>query len=1045
MAADLNFETYIENVRKVDHDYANEHSYRTFFENLMSGAIKSLANHPTEILHEAKQVKRKAPDFRLKQGGQILGYIETKKIGENLDKIRKSSQIKGYLQLSPNILLTDYLRFVWIKNGEVQADVQLTTLSAIEGKPAPLDPTCVKELSDLLRGFLNVSPVGIGAAKELAVELATRCRLLRDFMVEELIRQQKEEKQGRLNSLYQSFKTQVFSDLKLKEFADAYAQTLGYGLFLAKFNAAATDKIDLYNAKKFVPQTFRLLRELVDFLDVLDHENYKDIKWVVEEIMSLINGLDLMSLQDNLSFDHRKVHHRIKTKSEDEARLFERDPYIYFYEDFLNAYDSETRESRGVYYTPPPVVNFIVRTIDNILVDIFEIKDGLADRNRVTVLDFACGTGTFLLEIFQQVFEKLGISSGKTNAVIRQHLLRNMFGFEFLIAPYTIAHLKLSQFLEEKGHPLQGNERLQVFLTNTLEPIEPQMNAFLPALSEEAENAQKVKDKPILVITGNPPYSGHSRNKGKWIKDLINTYKFVDGKPLGERNSKWLQDDYVKFVRFAQHKMAEVDDGIIGIITNHSFLDNPTFRGMRQSLMKSFDQIYLMDLHGNSRKKEKCPEGSADQNVFDIEQGVSISFFVKKLGLSDTKKGVFHSEIWGSRLDKYKSLFDSKHKNLEWEQLEPVSPFYLFVPQDTKKWNEYNLGWPVTSLFIEQTIGLYTARDSLTIQFKQQEVSKVLNSILNETDEDIITKYNLPKDGKNWSVSSARQDLKEEGLDDKKFTTILYRPFDMRNTYYTGKSGGFMARPRGLAMKAMLRNNIGLVTSRQFSATGSSIFNTVNVTDGLVDLNFYRRGGQNLFPIYFYDSENNRHENFSEDFREFIDEKYDHVFEPEEIFNYIYAVLHAQEYREVYNEFLRIDFPRIPFCDNRDDFEALSSLGSELVTAHLMRDVPKRGLGDYKGPDNHTVEERRFQPPQEGEQTGKLYINKNNYFDNVPHEVWEFQIGGYQVLDKYLKDRKNRTLSLDEMENVENIVNILDFTREQMQCINTAYQQAFSD
>jgi predicted helicase len=388
--------------------------------------------------------------------------------------------------------------------------------------------------------------------------------------------------------------------------------------------------VTLHNARQYVPGSFRLIRELVDFLSELEKDEYQNVRWVIEEVLSIVNGLKLAEIHEGLSFKHRKtVSHKVRAKDEEEHRLFERDPFIYFYEDFLAKYDAKMKKSRGVYYTPPPIVNFIVRAIDVILKDTFGIKDGLADHKRVTVLDFACGTGTFLLEVFERIFDNIGgPDAGRAGPVVREHLLKNVFGFEYLIAPYTIAHLKLSQYLSDQGHALMDNDRLQIFLTNTLEPIEPQKHLLLPAVTAEVEAAQKVKDREILVITGNPPYSGHSKNKGAWIKARINAYKQVDGKPLGEKNPKWLQDDYVKFIRFAQMKMDAVEEGIVGVITNHSWLDNPTFRGMRQSLMRSFEQIYVLDLHGNSKKKERAPDGSDDQNVFDIKQGVAISFFV---------------------------------------------------------------------------------------------------------------------------------------------------------------------------------------------------------------------------------------------------------------------------------------------------------------------------------------------------------------------------------------------------------------------------------
>jgi predicted helicase len=561
----------------------------------------------------------------------------------------------------------------------------------------------------LLQGFFSTAPEGIGRAQQLAMALATRSKLLHDYLGEELVRQEREHKEERLYGLFQIFRDQIFHELTLNEFADAFAQMAAYGLFLARLNSDS-NPITLHNAREYVPGSFRLIRELVDFLTELEKPEYRDVRWVVEEVLSIVNALNLPAIHEDLSFRKRKaISRKVRASDEEEHRLFERDPFIYFYEDYLKAYDAATRKSRGVYYTPPPIVNFIVRAVDDILKTSFGIRDGLADNKRVTVLDFACGTGTFLLEAFQRIFDNIGgPDDGRADLIVRNHLLENLFGFEYLIAPYTIAHLKLSQYLKDQGHPLKNDERLQVFLTNTLEPIEPQAHLLLPAISEEVKAAQKVKDRKILVITGNPPYSGESKNKGAWIRAAIDGYKFTietdDAgrevkKPLGERNPKWLNDDYVKFIRFAQLKMDVVEEGVVGIITNHSWLDNPTFRGMRQSLMRSFEQIYVLDLHGNAKKKAQAPDGSKDENVFDIEQGVAISLFVKRPGV---ERGIWRGDLWGKRLEKYKAVAEGTLQSLKFAAIVPTAPHYLYHYQDTDIRAEYEQGVPVPDILTGQ-------------------------------------------------------------------------------------------------------------------------------------------------------------------------------------------------------------------------------------------------------------------------------------------------------------------------------------------------------
>jgi hypothetical protein len=980
------FENYLRSLRQ-DRDEKNELSDRAALEALLNAAARA-ADPGIHIIHEAKKVAGSgAPDFKVMKAAMILGYVENKTIGENLDQVLKSDQIRRYKALSNNILLTDYLQFIWIKDGKVNGRENIAFPDDLEGKAKKPREDRVKAVSDLLRGFFSITPEGIGHAQQLALALATRSHFLRDFLDRELRRQEKEHREGRLYGLYQIFRDQVFHELALGEFADAFAQMLAYGLFLAKLNSNG-EVITLANARQFVPGSFRLIRELVQFLDDVSAPEYVEIRWVVEEILSIVNGLDLHAIREDLSFKHRKaISRKVRAQDEEEHRLFERDPFIYFYEDFLGKYDAKMKKARGVYYTPPPIVNFIVRAVDDILKESFGIPDGLADNKRVTVLDFACGTGTFLLEVFQRAFDNIGgAEAGRAEPTVREHFLSHIFGFEYLIAPYTIAHLKLSQYLSDQGHPLKGDERLQVFLTNTLEPIKPQANFLLPAISAEVEAAQTFKDREILVIVGNPPYSGESKNKGPWIRAAINSYKFTletneagreVRKPLGEKNSKWLNDDYVKFIRFAQMKMDAVDEGVVGIITNHSWLDNPTFRGMRQSLMRSFDQIYVLDLHGNAKKKERAPDGSDDENVFDIEQGVAISLLVKK---KDAKRGVWRADWWGKRLAKYQAGAEQTIASVEWQKLEPRAPDLLMLAQDYDEKARYDIGWKVTDIFPTNSVGIVTARDNLSIHFDKAELMKTVLDFAALDLETARQKYQLGEDVDDWKVEWAQDDVKAHGADERYATKILYRPGDVRWTYFTGRSRGFICRPRQDVMRHMMRENVGIITTRLTKDDWS-----VLVTDTLAA---HKSGSRYdisyLFPLYLYppgpgrrhtksdiSGENesfagkSRIENFAHPFRKWLDEKYEHHFSPEELFGYIYAIMHAPSYRARYAEFLRIDFPRVPFPESADDFETLSGLGWALVQAHLLRELPRQGLAGYHGKGDHTVEAVRYSPEEQ--------------------------------------------------------------------------------
>ena len=1040
------FTAYFNAIKGLDAAEATEHTLRGALENLLN-AIAAAESPNVTIIHEPKQDKTKlgAPDFKIKLNETILGYLETKPIGENLDTVLQSAQIAKYKRLSGNLILTDYLEWLWLRDGRIIKRETLCYPSDAGNRKARLDPDKAEKVATLLADFLSVPPDKLGNTNTLSRALAVRCHDLRDFLLEELERQEKEHQEGRLYGLYAVFKKEVFQELALKEFADAFAQTLGYGLFLAKLNAGELTAVTLGNAKRHIPTNFALLRELVNFLDELDQDEYQGIRWLVEEILSIMNALDLTAIHEDLAFTKRQS--RQSAPTEDERLLFAKDPYVYFYEDFLKAYDKDTRKGRGVYYTPPPVVNFIVRAVHDILKDTFGITQGLADRKRVTVLDFATGTGTFLLEVLQQIFET--VSEGIRAQIVKEHVLKNLYGFEYLIAPYTVAHLKLSQFLRDKGYAMQPGERLNIYLTNTLEPIEPQRNLLLPALSREVEAAQAIKDKPILVITGNPPYSGHSKNKGKWITDLIDTYKQVDGKPLGEKNPKWLQDDYVKFIRFAQWKMEQVEEGVVGIITNHSFLDNPTFRGMRQSLMHTFNQMYLMDLHGNTKKKERTPEGGKDENVFDIEQGVAISLLVKKKGLSPA---VYHADLWGNRQGKYRALIETEKDTVEWTELHPSSPFYLFIPQDEALREEYEQGRSLRDIFVVNNSGIVSKRDKIAFHFEQEDLYGVLRDFRDLEEQVLREKYNF-RDSRDGKIDFVKKHIQDYGIKDQYVRLCLYRPFDSRWTYHTDKSKGFLGWPVYEVMRHMfLGENLGLCAAKGKEVSGKweHIFCTDQIVQhhavSLKEVNY-------LFPLYPYPPPEGREkskrglfedidpfqgkeriENLSPKFRAFIDAKYKHHYSPEEILSYIYAVLHSPTYRQKYPDFLKIDFPRIPFVNQRKTFEALSALGCELMQAHLLKAIPNALTVDVTAGD-FEVEKPGYDPQHE-----RLHINKTQYFSPVPADVWAFHIGGYQVLDKYLKSRKGRTLSLDEIENVQNVVNVLRFTIDQMKRIDDCWK-----
>ncbi len=1045
------FEAYLRALAITPLNEKTEHTDRAALQTLLQ-AVAEDAQPGATVLHEPRRDKGGAgsPDFKITRQGRIAGYVEVKQLDSNLSQILRSDQIKKYRTLSENLILTDYLEFCWIRPGEDVIRCRLAHSDQLTNRRPRLNPEAVEAVSLLLRGFMSATPARIGRGHDLALALASRGAFLRDFLAIELVRQAQTGETGRLHALFSVFREQIFHELTTAEFADAFAQMLAYGLFLARLNAGPAETVTLENVRRFIPGSFGLIRELVRFIEELGEPEYQDIRWVVDEILSIVNGIDLASVQADLSFRTRRAIYRdVRARDEEEHRLFERDPFIYFYEDFLKAYDPAMRKSRGVYYTPPPIVNFIIRSVDDILKRSFGIGDGLADHQRVTVLDFACGTGTFLLEAFQRIFENIGgAGSGRADLVVREHLTRNLFGFEYLVAPYTIAHLKLSQYLRDQGHVLGPQERFQVFLTNTVEPVAPQYDSYFPAVSREVEAAQRVKDRDILVIVGNPPYSGHSKNNGAWISRAIDGYKYTverradlaseDGRgleqrvPLGERNSKWLNDDYVKFIRFAQLKMDAVPEGMVGVITNHSWLDNPTFRGMRQSLMRSFDQIHVLDLHGSTKRKERAPDGSTDENVFDILPGVAITIFVKRAGL---ERGVWRGDLWGRRLEKYRATAEGDLTQLVTTRLAPTSPSYLFVERDAVLGEEYEAGWAVAEIFGTSVLGFQTHRDDFAISFSPAEMGAKLHDLADQrvTEEDLKQKYGL-KSNRDWSLTGARVAVRAGRA--KPFSRVAYRPFDVRWSEFSDLTMDYPRRE--LLDHVAGRENLCLLVPRQIGTAEWRHAFIANIPADNCLIATDTKAANHVLPLWRFTAGTAASENLTPAFRTFLDTRYETLYSPEEILGFIYAILHAPAYRSRYAAFLRMDFPRIPFPENVDDFEELSSLGWALLRAHLLQDLPRVGLGLYHGRGDHRVEAPRYAPAEQA-----VWINPTQRFAPVPQAVWQFHIGGHQVFDKYLKSRKGRVLSLEEVNNLGMVADSLAFTLEQMTRIDTAYTAAF--
>ncbi|EAH4789268.1 DNA methyltransferase [Campylobacter jejuni] len=963
---------------------------------------------------------RGAPDFLITKDFLTLGYIENKRVNANLDNIITSDQILKYTKLSPNIILTDYLRFILLSLNDkneiiICKEVKICSLDEIKSivKNQSLLDTKTQELNELFSIFFSKIPNPINSALDFANHLSLRTRILKD----ELLLSSKNET---LLSLFNTFKETLYKELSYEEFRDSFAQTLTYSLFLAKLNNDTAKEIDLNNAKKFIPKSFPLIRSMSGFLDD-SFENLENIKWLLEEIINIINHIDITSIIKELN----------KTGEKD---LFNRptilsthkDPYLHFYETFLASYDPKLREVRGVYYTPAPVVIFIINAIDEALKQDFNHKKGLSealDKN-ITLLDFATGTGTFLLEAFRKALEPISKNSVNYNPKV---LIDKFCGFEFLIAPYTIAHLKISQsFKEEFNSPLNDDESLKIALTNTLysKSISKEQNDqntlfTLIDLTKEFKKAQKIKEEQILIITGNPPYSGGlyedeikisyglepskanlNNEQKKWIssyfkeksKQNTSTFKAIYEKHKleNEKNSKVMLDDYVKFIRFAQSKIDSQESGIFAFISNNSFLDNPTFRGMRYSLMQSFDKIYILNLHGDTRKKEKAPDGSKDDNVFDIMQGVSINIFIKQNSKAKNTN-IYYHDLYGKRKDKYEFLYENDLNSIKWTLVKNNEPFYLFLPQNNDLLEEYNKGISVKDIFMLSSVGIASSKDAILISTNNKKLEQQVYNFYNEFDK----KY-----------------IKE----------IAYKPFDTQKIYYDIKK---VERPRIDIMEHFLGyENIGLIYDRGTNLKEiSNLFISSKVIDKhLVGANSY------VSPLYLYpttrskkflEKENpnfneenftSKIENFKESFRTFIDELYKEKFSPEDILGYIYAVLFHKIYREKYLDFLKIDFPKIPFTKDKNTFKNLSKLGLKLVNLHLLKnDELDFNVGEalFKDIKNKNF---KIQKIKYNKDVKELFINESLYFNKVSPEIYEFKIGGYAVLDKYLKSHKEEDI-----------------------------------
>ncbi len=1035
------FATYLDEIQKnLAHGDATEHTHRPALKKLLESVVLGII-----ATNEPVRIKCGAPDFILTKKKVPLGHVETKDVGENLTAMEKGKPPSGdqfgrYRDGLPNWILTDYLEFRWYVSGEHRMTVRLAELDA-KAKLRSI-PNGEEELENLLKAFLTQASLTISTAKDLAKTMAGMTRIIRDQIINGL---KFEPEPGSLHGWLAAFRESLIPDLDELKFADMFAQTLAYGLFAARIHAPANKEFNRENAPFCLPATNPFLQQF--FYQACGVNLHTSVSWAVDDIVALLNHTDMAAVLKDFG----------KGQGKD-------DPIVHFYETFLAAYDPKMREVRGVFYTPDPAVDFIVRGVDSLLQTHFNIKHGIAEPS-VLVLDIATGTGTFLNKVIELVFQKYPLSKFTWNAHVSDKLLKRIFGFEILMAPYAIAHLKLAHLLKQQGALLGDGQRLGIYLTNTLEIAARKSDLLLAQfVSKEANEAAEIKsDKPIMVIVGNPPYANFGMmNKGEWILQLLADYK------TGLNETKLnLDDDFIKFIRFSQWRIDTNKEGIVGLVTNNTYLDGLTHRRMRECLMESFTDIYVLNLHGSSKKKEVCPDGTKDENIFDITVGVSITLFVKEPDKTGCR--VHYGDLWGRRENKYAALNKMSLDTMRWKTLAPVAPHFFFVPRELKSSREYENGWSVRDVFNVSGNGVKTERDGLTIQFDRKEIESVVNNFRTLDETSLRFKYDLHEDSRDWKVASAKLDV-QSNKSKELFRKILYRPFDARHTWFSGTSKGFIGTPAAKLMHNMLAGqNLALLACRQQAVTG---FQHIFCSRGLVEcaaVSLRTREITSVFPLYLYDdpeAENkkrggggtmlmalfepspgyvtrraNLNPKFIADLTQKLGLKWVLVDQgdlkktvgPEDFFNYAYAVFHSPVYRERYAEFLKIDFPRLPLTSNLKLFRALAAHGAELVALHLMEsrkldqfttEFPERG--------DNVVDKVQYT-----EADGRVWINPKQYFGGIPKNVWEFHVGGYQVCHKWLKDRKDRKLTADDIEHYQRAVCALAETRQIMAQIDS--------
>lgn len=1037
-----------------------EHSFRPALSKLLSALLPDLTP-----VNEAKRLECGAPDFILIDKNKLpVMFVETKDIGDSdLDGRKRTGnkeQFDRYKAALDTIVFSDFLDFhFYHHNGQSAGDVRI----------AEWDGSKVSAKSENFAAFIDMmeesacgEPQKIDSAKRLAELMAGKARMLQRI-AEAYLKPVAEAYDSAvagakpvptpLLDMMLGFRNVLMPDVGPEEFSDIFAQTLTYGMFAARLNDPTPEDFSRYEAMGRIPNSNPFLKQLFQYVA----NNLEDeLEWIVDDLADLFRAVDVGKVMKGYG------------KSTGAS-----DPMVHFYEDFLREYDAGLRKDRGVWYTPIQVVQFIVSAVDWALKTRFHLEDGLADSSttqieveeatthgkklahkvkktvhRVQVLDPATGTGTFLAETVRQVRAKFDGNEGLWPEYVASNLLPRLNGFELLMASYTMAHVKLDYALRASGVTPSGKDRFRVFLTDSLTDWHKELpgGLFASALAAEQQGADEVKrDIPVMVVMGNPPYSGISQNNGEWITRLVDDYKVEPGgKQKLQERKHWLNDDYVKFIRLAEHYVEKNGSGIVAYITPHGFLDNPTFRGMRWKLMQTFDEIWVLNLHGNSNQYEAAPGDGDDECVFNIKQGVSISLFVKQgNGGKQQPCKIHYADLWGKKTEKLDSLEVATMDSIKWLTLNPVEPMLFFVPRDTREENEWNTGFGIGELMAVNATGIVTARDSLVVDMSMANLISRMELFCdpNVADSEIRAKYwggkkagkYLPGDTRGWRLSEARVKIsKNEHTEVVK--PFAYRPFDSRFIYY---SSSMVDWGRESFMKHFcMGHNVGLVCKRGMPFDSPSGF----ITDALADNRYWTcsgtKGTDSVFPLYLYEENMGNIEkrsNMDTAIVAKIGAAIGGEASPEDIFAYIYGILHTPSYRKKFKEFLKTDFPRIPYPKDAAQFRAVAEVGRSLIDTHLMRDAAP-GLSETRARfpkmGSNIVEEVRFYD-------GRVIINAEQFFDNIPQIAWEMPIGGYRPAEKWLKDRKGMALTGDDIKHYQRIIIALMKTAEAAEKLET--------